>query len=490
VHATGRTAVDVAPLIDAAKAGAADRVAKLLRAGVDPNASGKFGLTALCSAASAGRSEVVRVLVDGGASVEMRGPLGRTPLICAAIHGNPDSLRTLLDAGADTEDTDDKGMTALHYTAQMDRFDCMRLLLRAGADAEVIDANGDTALFIAARLGRVDCTKCLLGAGADTTVLDAKKRTPLEVAELAGRPAVAQAIRLVSTRAANRAGSAAPSGTASSPVGSSAPPTIKGRRSPAAPPAASAALRAPSPSPSPPPRVHTPSPELNDSSATTHRRPVPVPAAETSVASSPRTSRASTASTPHEPAKPTPRVAGKAAAASSSSVPDLGSTVARALLGRPIFKPLMGIAEARTLLADDSTAFVVCFAASSGQFVLCFVRDGVVQQYPIVEEVTGLVHIGPIRTAFPTVVDGLRALGLDVNGPSYARYGPPTTSIADLKDALQAVAHAGASDSVVRSASLRSLNDDKFCDWLLRVSVDLESMPQQLLQSVQAKLDS
>jgi hypothetical protein len=111
------------------------------------------------------------------------------------------------------------------------------------------------------------------------------------------------------------------------------------------------------------------------------------------------------------------------------------------------------------------------------------------QQYPIVDEGTGLVRIGPIGTAFPSVVDGLRALGLDVSGPSYARYGPPVTSLTDLKDVLRTLNASGASATLVQTVSLRALDDDAFCAWLLRIAVDLESMPTQLVSSVQQKLN-
>lgn len=84
------------PLVDAARAGDAGRVRKLLDAGADVNAFGNQRTTALMAAAETGREDVARLLMERNADANLRNARGQTAaeLADASGHGR---LRGLLE---------------------------------------------------------------------------------------------------------------------------------------------------------------------------------------------------------------------------------------------------------------------------------------------------------------------------------------------------------------------------------------------------------
>ncbi len=107
----------------------ADRVAVLLKAGVDPDVrnqrepNGDGGNTPLWFAAQGARPGGVPVawaLLDAGARVDERCEYGTTALHLAASWGHLEMVRFLIDKGANTQARDDKGATPLD-SLQADR---------------------------------------------------------------------------------------------------------------------------------------------------------------------------------------------------------------------------------------------------------------------------------------------------------------------------------------------------------------------------------
>lgn len=97
----GRTA-----LHQAAVAGQADEVARLIAAGEDVGAVDMALMTPLHLACQQGGLDVARALVAAGAPVDAQDGYGNTPLwraVFAFQGGDPALIRLLLDAGADPD---------------------------------------------------------------------------------------------------------------------------------------------------------------------------------------------------------------------------------------------------------------------------------------------------------------------------------------------------------------------------------------------------
>ena len=88
-------------LMEAISESDAPRVQRLIEAGVDVNAIGPFGETALTEALRNGHIEILRLLIESGADVNVMGKSGNTPLFPAAAGGHTAIARLLIEAGAD-----------------------------------------------------------------------------------------------------------------------------------------------------------------------------------------------------------------------------------------------------------------------------------------------------------------------------------------------------------------------------------------------------
>ena len=91
----------VEALFAAARAGDVAGVTRLLDAGLDANAKGRYDQTALFAAADQGRLAVVELLLARGATVTVRDTFyGATPLTWALDGGHAEIARRLVEAGA------------------------------------------------------------------------------------------------------------------------------------------------------------------------------------------------------------------------------------------------------------------------------------------------------------------------------------------------------------------------------------------------------
>ena len=167
-----------------------EKVALLLAAGADPNASHESGRTPLHLVAeagwdyegrrkwtgAAGRTAATRLL-DAGADVNVRDTLGQTPLH-KAIRQEGDSgtlmVTLLIEAGADANARANDGQTPLHLAASLDLVPVISALLEAGAEVDARTNDGLTPLHLALRRGRRAAAATLLEAGADPDARDAE----------------------------------------------------------------------------------------------------------------------------------------------------------------------------------------------------------------------------------------------------------------------------------------------------------------------------
>ncbi len=129
-------------------------VERLLDAGLDPDARGFGGRTALHQTAASGLVGIAQVLLDRGAKM-LPDDYGMTPTMVAVL-SNPRPmaiLDVLRRAGADLSARDNDGRTALHYTAITGKGEVAEWLLENGADPQAVDTKGRTPADMAEEVG-------------------------------------------------------------------------------------------------------------------------------------------------------------------------------------------------------------------------------------------------------------------------------------------------------------------------------------------------
>jgi len=148
---------------------------ELLALGVDPNAPGWIGRTAVTTAAERGMTEVLAVLQEGGADQERADGQGYTPLQAACWHGKPEAARWLLGQGVRQD----------YYSAVVlgDRPAVATALARDPSLARgVLDAARSCALGLAIRFGHADMVRLLLDHDADPRCPQASTPSTLHLA--------------------------------------------------------------------------------------------------------------------------------------------------------------------------------------------------------------------------------------------------------------------------------------------------------------------
>ena len=169
---------------DAAMAGDADEVRRLIEAGADVDAPQVDGTTALHWAARWDDHEAARLLIRAGATLDAANHAGSTPMRLAAVNGSAAMIARLLDAGVDPNAAlSPDGDTALMMAARTGRPDAVRLLLDRGADVNRAETwGGTTALMWAVAEHHAEAVELLIARGAD---VDARTRI-YPVADAAG----------------------------------------------------------------------------------------------------------------------------------------------------------------------------------------------------------------------------------------------------------------------------------------------------------------
>lgn len=195
----------------------------LLRAGADPNAQTRLGVTSLYLAAQNGGADMVNALLAAGADAnQIDRPTGESILMAAIRSKSTGAVQALLTSGANPNAVEPQlRVTPLMLAAETGQADMIRSLLERGADIRArtrtgaapdrkmpcIDKAGCgshgvgiirgglpeqgyqppipgdmTPLMYAAREGHLDAAKALLDAGSDVNAVDKNAITPLFMA--------------------------------------------------------------------------------------------------------------------------------------------------------------------------------------------------------------------------------------------------------------------------------------------------------------------
>lgn len=213
----------VAALMNAAKAGQANVVRRLLRQkDADMCCEGKDGRTALMLAAEEGHAKVVTLLLDhpgGSKTIDAQDKYGLTALALAARRGHEEVVEELLRRGADIHKEADDGWpplvkaifcekervakVLLNHGARIDPcpqlftavggddIRVVELFLRLGVNKDQSDEHGSTALMWAAQDGLKDIVTLLLGVGANACARTSSGQTALMRAVRSGEREIA-----------------------------------------------------------------------------------------------------------------------------------------------------------------------------------------------------------------------------------------------------------------------------------------------------------
>ncbi len=161
----------VRDLARAAAAGKAEDVVRAVRAGANPNAKGKEGLTPLMWVIFANNAAGVTALIQAGANPNLPTRANNNgfewdeyPVVTAAQTGKAAVLKALLVGGGDPESRS-HNTTALHAAASC--LDCVRLLVERGANVNrrILEQGRFNVATAAVASGRLDVVVYLLERG-------------------------------------------------------------------------------------------------------------------------------------------------------------------------------------------------------------------------------------------------------------------------------------------------------------------------------------
>jgi ankyrin repeat protein len=174
-------ALELPPLLKAARVADHATAAALIEQGADVNATEVDGTSALHWAVHFRDAELVRSLLAAGADAAAVNRYGMSPLQVAAVSGDAAVIEALLMAGADPNSTLPEGETVLMTAARTGAPEALTVLLASGAAVDAQDRwYGETALIWAAAEDHKEAVEILIANGADpdqrSMLMDFEKR--------------------------------------------------------------------------------------------------------------------------------------------------------------------------------------------------------------------------------------------------------------------------------------------------------------------------
>jgi len=166
--------------ISTKKKGINNTIIQLLTNGLDINAKGKYGMTALMHVSSDSRS-IFKLLLEKGADVNAIDDTGQTACIHAAIKGDRIKIAGLLEYNADINIKDIFKTTALMYSLKKHN-GTYNYIFNNGGEYNGADISGKTALMYACLSKHEDIDDFiikLINKGADLNAKDSSNKTAL-----------------------------------------------------------------------------------------------------------------------------------------------------------------------------------------------------------------------------------------------------------------------------------------------------------------------
>lgn len=186
-------------LIDAAAAGRADDVTRLVAAGAALETQDSQGRSALLLAVAGNHVAVARTLLDAGASPNTQAANRDTPWLLAGASGRAEIITAMLPRKPDLTIRNRYGGNALIPACERAHVETVKLLLTSGIDVDHVNDLGWTCLLEIVILGdggprHQQVAKLVLDAGANPGLADKDGVTPLAHARQRGQSAVAALI--------------------------------------------------------------------------------------------------------------------------------------------------------------------------------------------------------------------------------------------------------------------------------------------------------
>ncbi len=183
--------------VGVAGSGDLDLIAQFLRAGMNVDAAGTYGQTALIAASYEGMTDAAALLLEAGANPNAEDQYRATALLYAASEGYADIVALLLERGADPNSADAVfGRTPLMLVSLEGYAHIAGQLIAAGAEVDaqsVVDHS--TPLMLAAANGRDEVASVLLKRRCDRRKKDQLGRTAEDLARLQGYEELARRLR-------------------------------------------------------------------------------------------------------------------------------------------------------------------------------------------------------------------------------------------------------------------------------------------------------
>ena len=192
-------------LMYAAECNSVDVAKLLIKAKADVNAKDIEEKTALMYTVEYNSADVAELLIKAKVGVNAKGDYGETALMYAAVCNSVDVAKLLIKAKADVNAKDIEGKTALMYTAEYNSADVAELLIKAKADINTKDNDGKTALmYTPYHDAAADVAELLIKAKADVNAKDIEGKTALKYAMDGGYPDIVQLIKEANTKGAKQ----------------------------------------------------------------------------------------------------------------------------------------------------------------------------------------------------------------------------------------------------------------------------------------------
>ena len=153
----------------------------------------------LFHAADEGDLSTVQSLVERGVDVNASGELGLTALHAAAIMGRKEVVEFLLAKGANINATDEYGATPLCWAIGGDQYEVVRLLMEQGADVNTATVEGETPLWAALTWDEPNLAEFLIARDAEVDT--ARRISPAQPLIVCPRPTIIPCVRVAPCQA-------------------------------------------------------------------------------------------------------------------------------------------------------------------------------------------------------------------------------------------------------------------------------------------------